>query len=89
MSQAQLLLLRQGGASGTLPLEETCFSEEVETMVALARLVPGHLSFIIVFFKTWALLHSCQVLKMCHRDTYHLCIPPPQLFLYRVRFDKN
>ena len=42
MSQVQLLLLRQGGASGTLPLEETCFSEEVETMVALARLVPGH-----------------------------------------------
>ena len=42
MSLAQLLLLRQGGTSGTLPLEETCFGREVEAMFALAGLVPGH-----------------------------------------------
>ena len=54
MSQAQLLLLRQGGASGTLPLEETCFSEEVETMVALARLVPGHYWLLVLLLATGA-----------------------------------
>ena len=41
MSLAQLLLLRQGGASGTLPLEETCCEEEGSAMFALAGLVPG------------------------------------------------
>ncbi len=41
MSLAQLLLLRQGGASGTLPLEETC---EVGSILALSRLMPGHIA---------------------------------------------
>ena len=41
MSLAQLLLLRQGGASGTLPLEETCFGREGSAMFALGGLVPG------------------------------------------------
>ena len=43
MSLAQLLLLRQGGASGTLPLEETCCEEEGSAMFTLAGLVPGHI----------------------------------------------
>ncbi len=41
MSLAQLLLLRQGGASGTLPLEETCLEMEIGSILALSRLIPG------------------------------------------------
>ena len=41
MSLAQLLLLRQGGASGTLPLEETCLEMEVGSILALSGLMPG------------------------------------------------
>ena len=37
-----MLLRWWGGASGTLPLEETCSCEGGDVMVALAGLVPGH-----------------------------------------------